>query len=82
MNSPIRGFLTSFRVQAQIQGNLTAVGVQVSDTLKPHERPFTGMLDRHPSSASGRGECSLLAFPRRSSFPCRGASERQWHPYR
>jgi len=41
----------------------------VSDTLNPHERPFAGMLDRHPRSASGRGECSLLAFPRQSSFP-------------
>jgi hypothetical protein len=30
-----------------------------SDTLKPHERPFTGMFDRHPRSASGRGGCSV-----------------------
>ncbi len=29
MNSPIRGFLTSFRVQVQIQGNLTGFRVQV-----------------------------------------------------
>ena len=34
-------------------------GNSVSDTLKPHERPFTGMLYRHPRSASGRGRCSL-----------------------
>src|SRR5690348_2067150 len=26
MNSPVRGFLASFRVQVQIQGNLTALG--------------------------------------------------------
>ena len=31
--------------------------------LNPHERPFTGMLDRHPRSASGRGRCSLSASP-------------------
>ena len=30
-----------------------------SDTLKPHELPFTGMLDRHPRSASGRGGCFI-----------------------
>ncbi len=29
MKSPIRGFLTSFRVQVQIQGNLTGSRVQV-----------------------------------------------------
>jgi transposase len=32
--------------------------------LNPHERPFTGMLGRHPRSASGRGRCSLSSlFP-------------------
>ena len=36
--------------------------VSVSDTLKPHERPFTGMLYRHPRSASGRGRCSLSSL--------------------
>ena len=42
----------------------------VSDTLNPHERPFTGMPDRHPRSASGRGGC--FPFPLgagRVSFP-------------
>src|SRR4029077_7242958 len=47
-----------------------------SDTLKPHERPFTGMLDRHPHSASGRDGCSLvLLLPGRSSF---GLFWRKW----
>jgi MFS family permease len=31
-----------------------------SDESDPGERPFTGMLDRHPTSAFGRGGCSLL----------------------
>jgi hypothetical protein len=52
-----------------IRGNRTEMGVQVSDTLKPHERPFAGMLDRHPNSASGRGECSLLASLGGPPFP-------------
>jgi hypothetical protein len=51
MNFPIRGFLTSFRVQAQIQGNLTDFRVQVpSDTLNPHDFWFPGMRDRHPGA--------------------------------
>jgi hypothetical protein len=33
-----------------------------SDMLNPHERPFTGMLYRHPRSASGRSGCSLFFF--------------------
>jgi hypothetical protein len=33
--------------------------VSASDTLNPHELPFTGMLDRHLRSASGRGRCSF-----------------------
>jgi len=50
-----------------------------SDTLDPHERPFTGMLHRHPRSASGRGRCFLSSlFPRRSSSLCLGASECQF----
>jgi hypothetical protein len=32
-----------------------------SDTLNPHERPFTGMLYRYPRSASGRSGCYFLA---------------------
>ena len=36
MNSPIRGFLTSFRVQAQIQGNLTDFRVQVPSRTHIH----------------------------------------------
>ena len=40
-------------------GNFPSMGVQVSDTLNPHERPFTGMLGRYPRSASGRGGCSF-----------------------
>ena len=31
-----------------------------SDKLNPHERPFTGTLDRHPRSASGRGGCFVF----------------------
>src|SRR5690349_20311709 len=50
MISPIRGNLTGFRVQVP------------SDTLNPHERPFTGMLDRHPCLASGRGRCFLSSL--------------------
>jgi hypothetical protein len=40
-----------------------------SDTLNPHERPVTGMLDRHPRPASGRGGwfCDRLV-PGRPSF--------------
>ena len=34
-----------------------------SDTLKPQERPFAGILERHPRSASDRGGCSLSASP-------------------
>jgi hypothetical protein len=45
-----------------IRGCTTSEGVQVSDTLNPHERPFTGMLDRHPRQASGRDGCSF-SFP-------------------
>ena len=30
--------------------------------LNPHERPFTGMLDLHPRSASGRSGCSVCFF--------------------
>jgi hypothetical protein len=33
-----------------------------SDTSKPHERPFTGMLGRHPRSASGRSGCFFPFF--------------------
>ena len=33
-----------------------------SDTSNPHERPFTGMLDRHPRPASGRGGCFSSLF--------------------
>jgi hypothetical protein len=33
-----------------------------SDTLNPHERPFTGMLHRHPCSATGRDGCFLFSF--------------------
>jgi hypothetical protein len=43
-------------------GNFPRFRVQVSDTSNPHERPFTGMLDRHPRSASGRGGCSISCF--------------------
>jgi hypothetical protein len=39
-----------------------------SDTLNPHERPFTGMLHRRPRSASGRGGSFLLLLARRASF--------------
>src|ERR1700730_1617039 len=42
-----------------VWGCTTTGGDQVSDTLNPHERPFTGMLERHPRSASGRGRCSI-----------------------
>ena len=31
-----------------------------SDTLNPHERPVTGMLDRHPRPASGRSGCFIV----------------------
>ena len=66
-----------------VWGCTTTSGDQVpSDTSNLHERPFTGMLNRHPRSASGRGGCSLAAFPRRSSFPCSGARECQWRPFR
>jgi len=47
--------------RSPIRGCTTSVGVQVSDTSNPHERPFTGMLDRHPRSACGRGGCSVSA---------------------
>jgi len=48
---------------SSIRGNRTDMGVQVpSDTLNPHERPFTGMLDHHPGSASGRRGCSISRF--------------------
>jgi M6 family metalloprotease-like protein len=30
--------------------------------LNPHERPFTGVLGRHPRSASGRGRCFISFF--------------------
>ena len=43
-------------------GDFTTLGTNPSDTLNPHERPFTGMLGRHPRSASGRGGCSLSSF--------------------
>jgi hypothetical protein len=46
-----------------IRGCTTTTGDQVpSDTLNPHERPFTGMLDFHPRSASGRSGCSVGFF--------------------
>jgi hypothetical protein len=68
MNSPIRGFLTGFRVQVQMQGNLTGFRVQVSDTLKPHGRPFPGTPDRHPAEGSRqRRATGVLYF---SSFRC------------
>ena len=43
--------------RSPVWGCTTTSGDQVSDTLNPHERPFTGMLDRHPRPASGRGGC-------------------------
>src|SRR5580704_15851134 len=43
-------------------GRIPCLSIQVSDTSNPHERPFTGMLGRHPRSASGRGGCSLSCF--------------------
>ena len=42
--------------------SLECVFKSPSDTLNPHERPFTGMLDRHPPSASGYGGCFLFAL--------------------
>ena len=42
-------------------------GSSPSDTSKPHERPFTGMLYRRPCPASGRGGVSSSVLPRRSS---------------
>ena len=45
-----------------VWGCTTTSGVQVSDTLNPHERPFTGMLYRHLRSASGRRRWSLSFF--------------------
>ena len=49
-----------------------------SDTLNPHERPFTGMLDCHPRPASGRGGC-FLVFLLLDGPPsaCSGVGERQ-----
>jgi len=56
-----------------IRGNRTGFRVQVSDTLNPHEWPFTGMLDRHraqPPAAAGALFFLLLAG--RASFPWLG----------
>jgi len=39
-------------------GDFTTLGKN-SDTLNPHEQPFTGMLYRHSRLASGRTGCSL-----------------------
>ena len=62
--------------RSPFRGCTTTTGVQVSDTLNPHERPFTGMLDRHPRSASGRGGCSLSRFSLGGPpFPGSGAGE-------
>jgi hypothetical protein len=55
MNSPIRGFLTSFRVQVCNQGNPTCFGFKSSDTLNPHERPFTWQGSDEGDEVSGRG---------------------------
>jgi hypothetical protein len=66
MISRIRGDFTGFR----------------SDTLKPHERPFTGMLGRHPRSASGRGgdthrACAVGAWTGTSCRSTRSCSPAQ-----
>src|SRR6266487_6451527 len=47
------------RTSSPAMAGMYVPGDSPSDTLNPHERPFAGMLDRHPRSASGRGGCSL-----------------------
>jgi hypothetical protein len=54
--------LNTPREISPLWGWITRLSVQVSDTLNPHERPFTGMLDRHPRPASGCGGCSVPRF--------------------
>jgi hypothetical protein len=71
MNSPIRGFLPHLRTQAQNRGKCVTLCVQVLGHVKPHGRPFPGMLDCHPRSASGRSGCSLLSFTALLSPFCR-----------
>jgi len=61
MNSPFRGFLTSFRVQVQIQGNLTGVGVQVPPRTQIHGpdlRLFISKINWPNESAGHRGNSS------------------------
>jgi len=48
--------------RSPVWGCTTTSGDRVSDTLNPHERPFTGMLDCHPRSASGLGRCSVFSL--------------------
>jgi hypothetical protein len=44
-----------------VWGCTTTSGDQVSDTSKPHGRPFSGTPDRRPRPASGRGGRYLVA---------------------
>src|SRR5690349_13043080 len=66
MNSPIRGVLINFRVQAQIQGNLTDSRVQVpSDTLNSHNLRFRAcrtVTRARPPAAAGARRFLLFSF--------------------
>ena len=64
MKSPNRGFRPPPAYSSAESGKMRDFACSSpSDTVNPHERPFTGMLDCHPRSASGRGGCSFPRFP-------------------
>jgi hypothetical protein len=50
------------RMFSYVEPELSDDYALASDPLNSHERPFAGMLYRHPRSASGRGGCSVSFF--------------------
>ena len=64
MRSPIRGFLTSFRVQVLNQGYLTGFRVQVpSDTSKPCSRLYAGRPECRPGVCCRQGSVTCGFSP-------------------